>query len=253
MLFYETFGSGSSLNQPYPLIFLHGFLGSLLDWMPVIDGLKKKYRCIAIDLPSHGKSQDFSDPFKALEEALLSFGPSILVGYSLGGRLALKYGQQHPETIKSLIAISSHVGLQTSLEKEKRAVSDLVWEKRLNTLSCDDFLKLWYDQPVFSSLGQKPELLKALLKLRVYKNPKNLGDLLNAVSLAKQPFYHTFNHEVHFLFGEEDKSYENLYSSLPYPVKKIEKSGHIVHLENPERCIECIEEIAEKANLFSQR
>jgi 2-succinyl-6-hydroxy-2,4-cyclohexadiene-1-carboxylate synthase len=243
MLFYETFGS----DPVTPLIFLHGFLGSRLDWVPMIESLQNRYRCIAVDLPSHGKSPYFDDVFAALEKTLLSLSEDslpILVGYSLGGRLALNYGNKHPEKIKGLIALSSHTGLKTKLEKHERKKKDLLWEERLKTLSSDEFLKLWYKQPVFASLQKRPELLKELLERRSYQNGLELANVLNQVSLRKQSLYDTFRHPVHFLFGEEDGAYVDLYSSIPSSLKKeIKNAGHPVHLENPMACIGAIQEI----------
>src|SRR3989339_1514258 len=195
MLFYEVFGN-TSVDHPTPLIFLHGFLGSHLDWMPIIQELQNTYCCIAVDLPSHGKSTPSNDIFTSLETTLLSLSssPLFLLGYSLGGRLAFSYGKKHPEKVKGLMALSAHTGLTTSLEKEKRASMDLLWQKRLETLPPTEFLALWYEQPVFASLHKRPELLQKLLQTRVYHNPKELADILGQVSLAKQPLYETFAH-----------------------------------------------------------
>ena len=241
MLFYETFGSPSVT----PLIFLHGFLGSRLDLMPIIELLQNRHQCIAIDLPAHGKSTYAEDVFGTLEKTLLSLSkdsPPILIGYSLGGRLGLAYGHKYPKKIKGLIVLSSHTGLKTDLERQERKRRDLLWEERLKTLSSDEFLKLWYSQPVFASLQKRPDLLKK----RAYQNGKELAEFLSQVTLSRQPVYDTFEHPVHFLFGEEDKAYVDLYASLPSSLKtEIKKAGHAVHLENPMACIEAIEALAQ--------
>ncbi len=240
MLFYETFGS-PSVEHPYPLIFLHGFLGSRKDWMPIIESLQNSYCCIAIDLPAHGNSEHSENVFLELENTLtfLSSPPPVLIGYSLGGRLALSYAQKHPDKIKGLIACSAHTGLKTTLEKEKRQKQDLIWQGRLKTLPSEEFLTLWYKQSVFSSLQKKPQLLERLLKMRSYQNPIELASVLEQVSLSKQPFYDTFKHPVCFLFGEEDTNYVKLYDTLENTVK-IKKTGHMIHLENPMSCLEAI-------------
>ncbi len=249
MLFYDTFGSSSVT----PLIFLHGFLGSRLDWMPMVESLQNRYRCIAIDLPSHGKSPHSDDVFAELEKTLLSLSKDtspILIGYSLGGRLALTYGNKHPKSIKGLIALSSHTGLKTELEKQQRKKNDLLWEERLKTLSSDEFLNLWYRQSVFASLGKQPKLLEELLERRPYQNGIELANVLSQVSLSKQSLYDTFKHPVQFLFGEEDRAYVDLYSSIPSLLKKeIPNAGHVLYLENPTACIEAIKGFIQK---FSQ-
>jgi 2-succinyl-6-hydroxy-2,4-cyclohexadiene-1-carboxylate synthase len=245
MLFYETFGR-TSLENPYPLVFLHGFLGSRLDWMPIIEKLKSKYCCIALDLPAHGQSNPSIDLFKSVEKAILKLNMTpLLIGYSMGGRLAFSYGQEHPEKIKGLIAISAHTGLKTDLEKKKRIASDLIWQERLLTLSSEEFLSLWYRQNVFASLQNQPDLLKNLIKIRQYQNPRELADVLKQVSLANQPLYESFSHPTFLICGEEDVSYLKLYDSLPTPFKKVIKNvGHCAHLEDPLACVEAIESFA---------
>jgi len=46
---------GSSRN--FPLLFLHGFMGSSFEWMEIIINLKKSCYCLALDLPGHGKTE----------------------------------------------------------------------------------------------------------------------------------------------------------------------------------------------------
>lgn len=251
MLFYEIFGS-LSITYPTPLVFLHGFLGSHLDWIPLIEKLQDRYMCIAIDLPAHGKSSYAEDVFSSVEKTLLSLATiPILIGYSLGGRIAFDYGKKHPEKIKSLIALSSHTGLKTAEEKEKRKISDLLWQARLENLSPQEFLTLWYKQPIFSSLQEKPELLHKLLEMRAYKNPKELSQVFNQVSLANQPLYENFKHPTYFLFGEKDTSYVKLYNTHPLEIKKeIKKAGHAVHLENPLECLEAVDYFISKKSLI---
>ena len=240
MLFYETFGNASN---PITLIFLHGFLGSRLDWAPIIELLKKDYFCIAIDLPAHGKSPYSANINLALEKTLffLSPTPPLLIGYSLGGRLALSYGNKHPHKIRGVLAISSHTGLQNDLAKEQRNLEDLAWEERLKTLPCEDFLLCWYNQSVFSSLQKRPLLLKKILLKRKYNNPEELSQILLQASLSKQPLYGDFEHPARFLFGEEDLKYQKLFSSFPPDlIEEIKNAGHTVHLENPQACAEAI-------------
>lgn len=79
-----------SLEKP-PLLFLHGFLGSKEDWREVAVHLQETHCCYAIDLPGHGESQQQSHILESLFTTYLSLKlpPCPLIGYSLGGRLAL--------------------------------------------------------------------------------------------------------------------------------------------------------------------
>ena len=235
MLFTASFGK----PDDQPIIFLHGFLGSHLDFLPIIDDLKETFFCVAVDLPAHGKSPYTKEILTSVEKLVEPFKNPILVGYSLGGRIALQISHRLP--LKALVAISSHIGLNSSKQKELRLKEDLIWEKRLETLSSEEFFNLWYKQPVFSSLESK-SLLGSLRSQRIYTNPKELILVLKEMSLANQPFLDTFPCPTYFLFGKEDKKYEALYSTLPKHIEKagISEASHALLVEDSTTCAKLI-------------
>src|SRR5689334_17350674 len=89
-----------------PFVFLHGFLGNSQDWQEVASKLLAT--CIAFDLPGHGASAFTEDFFLAFHQATKEFPPFHLVGYSMGGRLALQFAAKYPEKINKLTLLSAH-------------------------------------------------------------------------------------------------------------------------------------------------
>jgi 2-succinyl-6-hydroxy-2,4-cyclohexadiene-1-carboxylate synthase len=229
MLSYESFGS--PINPT--LCFLHGFLGSKKDFFPIIQDLKNHFYCIALDLPAHGSSPPSRDALPGLIRTISSFTNPFLVGYSLGGRLSLQLSKIVP--LAGIFALSAHLGLQTAQEKEQRLAQDLIWCHRLQTLSPQDFLSLWYKQQVFSSLHKKPKLLQDLIQKRLYHNPEELAQILESTSLAHQPFSSHFSCPTYFAYGEYDIRYKDLYhAAIPHlPLYEIPASGHTLLQENP--------------------
>jgi len=83
------------------LVFLHGLLGMKSDWQKVIENLPH-FRCFSLDLPFHGENkavavEDFEQTAQFLEEQIqhiIKDEPYILIGYSLGGRIAQYYALQ---------------------------------------------------------------------------------------------------------------------------------------------------------------
>lgn len=199
-----------------PIVFLHGFLGNASDWLPVCSYLPSCH-CIGYDLPGHGNS-----PFTEHFEIDLPY--FHLVGYSMGGRLALSIPK---EKIASLTLLSVHPGLKTDKEKEERWQSDLAWAKLLLELPIDDFLKHWYHQSLFMLF--KPNMTK-----RREQNVEYLAKALLAYSLAKQPLYDIDRVAV----GEKDIKFRALYQN---PII-IPNSTHAVHLENPKAVAQLIEQ-----------
>ena len=75
----------------------------------------------------------------------------ILIGYSLGGRIALDLCSQVDFNIKKLFLLSSHIGLESSQEREERKKVDDFIMTKLNSLTMEDFLKWWNELPLFAA------------------------------------------------------------------------------------------------------
>src|SRR4030043_615955 len=94
------------------LVFLHGFLGSVDDWNFAVDHFVSDYCCLRIDLPGHGQTR-LADPAqyampstaRLLIELLdkLKMSQAHLLGYSMGGRLALYLGVHYPDRFLTII------------------------------------------------------------------------------------------------------------------------------------------------------
>jgi len=197
------------------VVFLHGFLGTGNDWTEVIKHLP--FPCMTFDLPGHGNSLPDFDLFAEMEK----LPPFHLVGYSMGGRLCLQYSGK----TLSLTLISTHLGLQTELEKQERLSKDQVTAEQILSTPIDQFLSQWYDQPLFSSLRSKIDICG----LRKKQTREGLADALMKFSLGKQPDYS--NKKAQYILGEKDEKYRTLYQKIPHTL--IPDAGHAVHLENP--------------------
>lgn len=100
-----------------PLLLLHGFTGSSLDWYDVLPLLGSRRRVIAIDHRGHGDSTKFRDPAAYTFDALLSdLGRAVdalglerfhLVGHSMGGVIAMQYALAAPDRLASLALVDT--------------------------------------------------------------------------------------------------------------------------------------------------
>jgi 2-succinyl-6-hydroxy-2,4-cyclohexadiene-1-carboxylate synthase len=197
-----------------PLVFLHGFLGSSKDWEAVCSYLPPCH-CIAVDLPGHGDA-----PFSPDFDFSIPAPKFHLIGYSMGGRLALQYAKRHPERIEKLVIASAHTGLPSQEERQERLKIDAEWARQLLELPIDEFLKRWYDQPLFENF--KPDF-----SMRRKQNPQELALSLMHYSLGNQPILNL--DRAIYIVGEKDLKYRLLH---PEAILVLD-SGHVVHLENP--------------------
>lgn len=105
-LFYRTLGEGK------PVIIMHGLMGSCDNWLTVSKPLSEKYKLYIVDQRNHGRSP-WSDEFnyEVMANDLLDFinqhhivNP-IIIGHSMGGKIAMKFATEHENLISKLIVV----------------------------------------------------------------------------------------------------------------------------------------------------
>lgn len=231
------------------LVFLHGFLGSSNDWSETINHLKDDYHCIAIDLPGHGASvtiagslnDGFNHCHRLIKDMLddLKVTQYVLIGYSLGGRIALDYARtQNDPRLTALILESSHIGLADAQTKERRFMEDHCWAKTFATESILETLSEWYDQEIFSDLSDHKK--EMFIEKRALNYGVPLANMLLATSLGKQeyalPYLQQTNLPVFYCVGAKDKKFQvvaqQLKSIKQITVTEFDKAGHNIHQEN---------------------
>lgn len=103
-LFFRKVGSGP------PLIILHGLYGSSDNWTSVGSKLGDRYTVFMVDLRNHGHSPHFDgNTYEEMKNDLAGFMASreiekaILLGHSMGGKLAIWFAADYPERVIKLI------------------------------------------------------------------------------------------------------------------------------------------------------
>src|SRR5712691_2364715 len=108
-LYYETHGTGR------PMILLHGGLGAIEMFGPNLPALAKARQVIAVDLQGHGRTADIDRPLSvelmaddiAALITHLGLASAYVMGYSLGGGVALQVAIRHPEVVRKLVVVST--------------------------------------------------------------------------------------------------------------------------------------------------
>ncbi|WP_427838511.1 2-succinyl-6-hydroxy-2,4-cyclohexadiene-1-carboxylate synthase [Actinobacillus pleuropneumoniae] len=230
-----------------PVVFLHGLLGSQQDWQAVLDRLQNfpQIRPLTFDLPLHGASEhiacrDFAHARALIHQTVLHYignQPFYLVGYSLGGRLALDYAlnANNPQ-LKHTILEGANIGLATDEERQARWQNDHQWAKRFRNEPIVKVLNDWYQQAVFANLDQHKR--SNLIEKRQNNNGSAVAAMLEATSLAKQPYFlpqlSEARQTITFLIGEYDRKFRKIVSDNKLHHQLIPNAGHNAHYENPE-------------------
>jgi len=185
------------------VLLLHGFMGSARDWAPVAGALAATRRCVAVDLPGHGGTGDPDDGSRtaparprpslwtpegcvgALAELLAAAGGGSVVGYSLGGRLALQLAVEHPGLVRRAVIVSSSPGIADEAARQARRAEDECRARRLETLGLEPFLDEWYRQPLFAPLREHPGFPEVLARRR-RNDPRLLARSLRTMGTGTQ-------------------------------------------------------------------
>ncbi|EGA66885.1 2-succinyl-6-hydroxy-2,4-cyclohexadiene-1-carboxylate synthase [Vibrio brasiliensis] len=239
-------------QQPV-LVFLHGLLGCRGDWQQTIAHLSG-YPVLCIDLPGHGLSaeircQDFKQCCDQISDTLLtqldSQRPIVLIGYSMGGRIAMNgIVKKHFArlNIQQLIVEGGNFGLPTAEQRELRLANDSQWALRFTNEPIEQVLGDWYQQAVFSSLNHA-QRQKLIVKRSANLGPQ-VAQMLLATSLAKQDYLldalKSSTVPVHYICGEKDNKFSQLAERSGLSFSQIAEAGHNVHVEQPHAFAEIV-------------
>lgn len=180
-------------------LLLHGFTGSSQAWGEgLIDALASLGPPpVLVDLPGHGRHAGDSNPdhftleavFESITQA--SAGePVDLVGYSMGGRLALAYAAARPEAVRRLVLESASPGLASPGEREERRASDAALAKRIEDHGTAAFLDEWEALSLFESQQSLPEHVREAQRARRLLNePTSLAASLRGLGTGRLPSY----------------------------------------------------------------
>ena len=246
---------GETRNYPQTLVLLHGFTGSAAGWGHQMDTLASYgLRIIALDLLGHGQSDAPEDAKRysiensqkdilAVLQALgVKQGHAIILGYSMGGRIALYTA--FSGYFRALILESSSPGLTAAAERAERRASDGVLAASIEREGVPAFVERWERIPLFASQKTLPsECREALHRQRLQNNATGLAQSLRGVGTGVQPSLDaqlpTLYIPVLLIAGELDAKFTTIAKRMAHALPQsqlhiLPAAGHAVHLEQPQ-------------------
>jgi 2-succinyl-6-hydroxy-2,4-cyclohexadiene-1-carboxylate synthase len=225
------------------LALVHGFTQTRRCWASFDTRLAAHFTVVRVDAPGHGDSGRVAAGIEAGAELLgETVGAASYLGYSMGGRLALRLALYQPLLVERLVLIGASPGLRDPAERLARIDHDEALAKHLEEVGLDAFLTEWLDQPLFASLPPAA----ACLDERRRNTVQGLASSLRLAGTgAQEPTWdrlHTLAMPVLLLTGAHDDKFTALAKDMAAEigpnatVVTVPDAGHAAHLERPEAC-----------------
>lgn len=235
------------------IVFLHGFTGSWRSWESVIKLLPIDINYISIDLMGHGSTEVSSNPERyQMKEQILDLEEFFsevqlarfsLVGYSMGGRIALAYALGHPQQVKNLVLESASPGLKSIEEQQLRRQADDHLADRIEQDGLESFLDFWENISLFESQKSlSNEKQQEIRSVRLAQSAVGLANSLRGMGTGQQRSYWSKLGEleipVYLVTGEYDSKFTEIADEMVKKLKdgshlQVSSVGHAIHVENP--------------------
>jgi 2-succinyl-6-hydroxy-2,4-cyclohexadiene-1-carboxylate synthase len=235
---------GDAVWVPETVVLLHGFAGTGRLWDPVaarLDG--ERYRPLAPDLRGHGTAAARAPvSFDGCVEDVLGLvaHPFALVGYSMGGRIALQVALAAPERIERLILVATTAGIEDQAEREQRRIADEALASEIEQGPIEAFADRWTAQPLFAGT---PAEAAATWRADILDNdPVALAAALRGIGTgAMEPLWDRLGEltmPATVLAGERDPKFRALGQRLATELPRgelviVDGAGHGIPREEP--------------------
>ncbi len=232
------------------LVLLHGFTHTGASWDQVVAALPERYRPVAPDIRGHGSASDVRPvalPGVIADVSALGFEPFELVGYSMGGRLALHAALALAGRVRRLVLIGASPGIADPGARAQRQAADERLAGEVEQMSIEAFARRWAHTAV---LADQPAAVQAAVHAdRLRNTPAGLAEALRGLGTGALPSLwerlEEVNVPVELVVGERDEKFrataEKMAATLPEArVHVVGGAGHAVHLEAPEAVAEVI-------------
>lgn len=276
----------SNTAKAAPVVLVHGFAQSARSWDAVAAALGASRSVATFELAGHGErrpsphtTSSVSDDSGAydLESqacALLDFLEGfeqrpVLVGYSMGGRVALQalvsHGERFASCVSALVLESCGLGPASKEERSAAAKRDAANAQRLREVGVRAFMDAWEQLPLFATQQELPaDVRKHVRDERLANSAEALALTFERAGQHAMPSRAQVLQALHgltaaqmpvlYLAGEHDEKYRALANELasnagttesPFAIKTaiVPHAGHNTHLEQPEAFCSFIEQL----------
>ena len=232
------------------MLFIPGFMQRGDAWRPVAELLPERYPSTLLDHREHS----FEGRMREIFEHANAADAPVLVGYSLGGRLALRAALRQPDSFAGIVTVGSTAGIEEGPLRTARVEADEKLASWIEAMPIEDIVSLWERQPLFAD--QAESLVEAQRPGRLSHDPRSLALLLRTAGQgALDPVWHELPRleaPLLAIAGARDDGYSAAAKRMAQAAPRaraaiVEDAGHAAHLQRPEEVARLITEFVEQA------
>jgi 2-succinyl-6-hydroxy-2,4-cyclohexadiene-1-carboxylate synthase len=240
------------------VVFVHGMLGAPSSWGEIAAKLAGDPSVEAVWLPGHGLNPwgtdlpRFDDAIDALQARILA-SPAVVVGYSLGGRVALALAARGHPNLRHVVAIGANPGLDDASERAARVAWERSMIARVREGGVEALVDAWERLPLFATQARiEVARLDAQRRTRLGHTVSGLGWAFEVLGTGAMPSLTARlvarRAPLTLVVGEHDVAYvaasRALAERLPgVGVEVVGGVGHNVALEAPARLAAIVEDL----------
>ena len=228
---------------------LHGFTLNGASWDELVAKMPEGWKWIAPDLRGHGSAatspatmDDCAADLVALWDQL-GIERSHVVGYSMGGRLALHVAVRLPERTRSLLTIGAHAGLDDEARPTRRQADEAL-AQRIERDGVESFVQQWESLPMCAGIKRRGhDFATWLHRLRAGNKAGGLAASLRGMGAgAMEPLWdelEAIDIPCTFIAGQDDVPFMRAAARLRKAVdrsrmRSVRDCGHSVLFEQPD-------------------
>ena len=260
-LHYRTLDNDSSSRAPLsraPIIILHGIFGTSDNWQTFGKRLSEDYEIFLVDLRNHGNSphsETFDYPSMAddLHEFIEQHAlvEPVILGHSMGGKVAMFYATQHPEGFGKLIVVDI---APRAYPVHHQAVLEALGAVAIDEITDRDEAEAQM-KPHVAERGVRQFLMKNLkrtdqnsfewkLNLPVIRdNIENVGVAVDYSNPVEKPVLFIRGDQSDYIQEDDEPLIKKIFPQAQ--IKMIEGAGHWVHAEQPDTLYEVVTDFLE--------
>ena len=249
-LYYEMKGRG------YPLVLIHGGQMDRRMWDPQFDLFARRYTVIRYDVHGYGRSDVPAKGFSHAEDlyGLLNFlrlEKALILGLSMGGRIAIDFALSHPERVETLVLVGPGLGGYRFTDQSGWAIVEAARDEGLEKAA-----EMWLEHPYMAPAMEVPAIREKIRQLAIENAHTWLANPIFERHLKPPAIERLSAIHVPTLIVVGDRDVEDIQKIVDILTGGITGSekqvipgaGHIVNMEKPEEFNQIVLGFLEKRN-----